>query len=255
MPTTTRAIAVARGHVAGRAPVVAGQARPRPPSRRTPRPAAPPPSPRPPAVRRERLEVVPRRLRQGGHDGHDHEGRQHRGQAELHPPRQPEAGGVHQGDPDDQGGRHRDGDGAPAAHRVGRRSARPSARPAGHRPGPRSRSTTRRRPRPRRRRRAGRRSRRRRCRGTAPPSRRRSRRAGCSARTRAAQATSEAGPAIPAAMAGRVMTPVPSTAPIDSAVPWGTLSPPAVVGAAGSWSWLQRAVRIGPARRVHFEPD
>jgi len=40
--------------------------------------------------------------------------------------------------------------------------------------------------------------------------------------TRANQATSEAGPAMPAAMAGSVMTPVPSTAPVDSAAPCGT---------------------------------
>jgi hypothetical protein len=44
--------------------------------------------------------------------------------------------------------------------------------------------------------------------------------------TRAAHATSEAGPAIAAASAGSVMTPVPSTAPTERAVPWATVSVP-----------------------------
>jgi hypothetical protein len=49
---------------------------------------------------------------------------------------------------------------------------------------------------------------------------------GTDRRTRAAQATSEAGPATSAASAGSVMTPVPRTAPTERAVPWATVSVP-----------------------------
>ena len=92
-----------------------------------------------------------------------------------------------------------------------------------------------------RRRRAGRTSRRRRRRGGGRRARRRSRRAGADSRTRASQASSEAGPATAAARAGSEITPVPSTAPIDRAVPCATVNLPCHVITVGA----RLALRLG----------
>src|SRR6476660_5463093 len=83
--------------------------------------------------------------------------------------------------------------------------------------------------------------------------------------TSASQATSDAGPATPAAIAGRVMTPVPRTAPTDNAVPCGTDSPDsrplraaegggvgmeAEAEAGAGVDMVRSSARIGPAHRA-----